>query len=249
MNRRIIALAAAGLTMAAPGVALGLDLWLTPEAGPPGSTITARVACEKSPDFYSYELREGFPAGTQVPLTGVQSADGEWAFEVVAGKRDEVVSARCGDDFTSGRFDVENPSIFPGPTWVGMGGWDHSRENTTLVGTDCPAGPATVAFRVGDLGEIVTVELDPFGDWEAPVPADLLDRAEPVTASATCGGIDYGSITFGRDGVVETEPTPVPTASLPTTEPTPETSPSTAPTATPSAPAASPVTGQAGYTG
>ena len=235
MARRLVSTAIAGCVVAVSGgVAFALGVTLTPVSGPPGSDVTARVACDVAPEFYVVALDEGAPPGTIVGSPGVEDGPGEWTHALRAGDRDLRITAVCGDDSGTVRFDVEHPAMFPGPTWTNMGEWRPERDNTTVVGTDCPADQASVTFRgAGDTTETMSAATDDHGDWEADIPYAI--PAGPVTVVASCGDIAYGPITFERRGPAA----PVPTAPATTPAPVP------GPSATP----ASPVGGAPSYTG
>ena len=122
MARRLVSTAIAGCVVAVSGgVAFALGVTLTPVSGPPGSDVTARVACDVAPEFYVVALDEGAPPGTIVGSPGVEDGPGEWTHALRAGDRDLRITAVCGDDSGTVRVDVEPPAMFPGPTATNMG--------------------------------------------------------------------------------------------------------------------------------
>lgn len=194
---------------------------VAPNVGAPGASYEISVACTSEPKVYVYDLGVS-PPMTMVTVAGSQVSPGTWVYHRTAGSVDQWISQSCGASVTTTRFNVDNPQLFPAPTFVhGMEADEYFIEHGTgrqVLGTDCPAGStATVTFSApGGYHATGTAMPGDYGIWNLAVPDPAPQGDIEVTAS--CGGITYAQITLHRRSPVGTESSTAPADHAPTTE-------------------------------
>jgi hypothetical protein len=240
-----LVLTGGALVLASPGGAADEPVFTftaSAETGVPGDQVTLTFS--------------GCPAGTNPQILrqvisgdaiGVQPVPGTVVGTTVTavvtlGQADEQYSGWCGTGTLGGGgayLDVENPLMhLTGdqiPTSGPLGG------NLAVVdGTDCPAGgEALVTFERSDGRRFETSATpDEHGDWTVAAPPG--PEGFGFTVSATCGDVDYGSLTWTGTGATSTT-----TSQLPTTTSTTAVAQRGGSAAAP----ATPVAGSAAYTG
>lgn len=245
-RKRYLFTLAAAFTLVLGGTAYALTV--TPQGGPPDSTYQVTVSCDSQPRVYVEDLDAAGPPATILPSEGVESSPGVWTYDLQSGDVDQWITSRCGDSTEHFRYNVDEPRLFPGPTYADYPAPTSNVIGAAVVGTDCPAGTTATATITGPGGYSVTktASIDTYGNWQVDVPDDA--PTGDLTINATCGDLTYQPIVMSHRGA-SSPPMSGPATTIGAASTSTSVAPSTATSANGTAPAAKPIVTDPQYTG